>query len=131
MKTSDLLFALLWALPGVLGAQSGGWKSMPPDLQVPELSEGPPSPGRRVVQTTAGWEGTEVHHLLYLPTDWRPGKCFPVIIEYAGNGPYADARGDTCDGQVEGCVMGYGISGGSGFLHHHLTLCPCPCCCRC
>lgn len=116
MKTSDLLFALLWALPGVLGAQSGGWKSMPPDLQVPELSEGPPAPGRRVVQTTAGWEGTEVHHLLHLPTDWKPGKRFPVIIEYAGNGPYADARGDTCDGQVEGCVMGYGISGGSGFL---------------
>lgn len=99
-----------------VSAQSADWKSIPLDVIVPAVTQGPPTPGKRVPQTTAGWECTEVHHLLTLPTDWKRGKKYPVLIEYAGNGYYADARGDTCDGSVEGCVLGGGISAGKGFI---------------
>jgi hypothetical protein len=113
MKTGSI--ALLAVLVQA-GAQSVDWKSIPPDVTVPAVTQGAPAPGRRVPQTTSGWECTEVHHLLTLPADWRPGPKYPVLIEYAGNGYYADARGDTCDGSVEGCVLGYGISAGKGMI---------------
>lgn len=99
-----------------LHAQTPDWKAIPPDLTVPAVTQGQPSPGKRVQQTTVGWENTKVHHLLHLPADWQPGKACPLIIEYPGNGPYSDARGDTCDGSVESCILGYGISGGRGMI---------------
>lgn len=87
-----------------------------PDLQVPEARSVAPAAGVRSVQTTAGWEGTAVHHTLYLPTDWVPGKKFPVLVEYAGNGGYRNAYGDVSEGTVEGCHLGYGLSAGRGFI---------------
>ncbi len=75
-----------------------------------------PAAGRRVRAVTTGWEGTEVHHALYLPPEWTPNARLPVLVELPGNGGYRNAFGDTCDGSVEGCVLGYGISGGSGFI---------------
>lgn len=99
-----------------LGAQTQDWKAVPVDLVLPPVTSGPPQPGQRVRQTTPGWQSTQVHHLLYLPTDWQPGASYPVLIEYPGNGPYADARGDTCDGRVESAALGYGISAGKGFI---------------
>lgn len=90
--------------------------TVPPDLQVPEARVAAPAPGVRSVQTTAGWEGTAVHHTLYLPVDWRPGGRFPVLVEYAGNGGYRNAYGDVSEGTVEGSRLGYGLSGGRGFL---------------
>ncbi len=75
-----------------------------------------PAAGRRVRQTTPGWEKTEVHHALYLPRDWKPGGRFPVIVEYAGNGGYKNAFGDVSNGTVDGSNLGYGISGGEGFI---------------
>ena len=77
---------------------------------------GEPAPGRRAIQTLAGHEDTAIHHLLYLPSDWSKGGTYPVIVEYAGNGPYHDAFEDVSDGTVEGSKMGYGISGGKGFI---------------
>ena len=90
--------------------------SIPEDLVIPPVTEGAPSAGQRVRQTTAGWEGTEVHHVLYLPRDWVAGKSFPVIVEYAGNGGYNDKHGDVSHGTVEGSRLGYGVSGGEGCL---------------
>lgn len=90
--------------------------TVPADLTVPTTQATPPAPGVRSVQTTAGWANTAVHHTLYLPSDWAPGKKYPVLVEYAGNGPYRNAYGDVSDGTVEGCRLGYGISGGRGFL---------------
>jgi hypothetical protein len=66
--------------------------------------------------TTAGWEAPAVRHTLYLPTDWVPGKRYPVLVEYAGNGGYRNAYGDVSEGTVEGSRLGYGISGGRGFI---------------
>src|ERR1700722_12492412 len=62
--------------------------TVPRDLVVPEVSSAAPAPGIRSIQTTAGWEGTQVHHTVYLPLDWKVGGKFPVIVEYAGNGNY-------------------------------------------
>jgi hypothetical protein len=86
------------------------------DLVVPKVSSEAPAPGIRSVQTTAGWEGTQVHHTIYLPLEWKAGGKFPVIVEYAGNGNYKNAYGDISDGSVEGCRLGFGISGGKGFI---------------
>jgi hypothetical protein len=90
--------------------------TVPADLATPPLTDGPPAAGQRVKQTTPGWEGTAVHHALYLPHDWAPGRLQPVIIEYAGNGGYRNALGDISHGTVEGSNLGFGISGGVGFI---------------
>ena len=90
--------------------------AVPRDLVIPEVNSAPPAPGIRSVQTTAGWEGTEVHHTVYLPVDWKAGRTYPGIVEYAGNGNYKNKFGDVSDGSVEGCRLGYGISGGRGFI---------------
>lgn len=115
MTQRAFIVSLLFASNSLM-AQTPDWKAIPPDLTVPAVTQGQPSPGKRVQQTSTGWEKTKVHHLLHLPNDWQPGKKYPVIIEFAGNGPYFDTRGDTCDGSVEGCILGYGISGGRGII---------------
>lgn len=91
--------------------------SITSDLTVPVCqSAGPPAAGKRVAQTSSGWQGTLVHHTLYLPTDWKPDAKFPVIVEYAGNGNYKNKFGDVSNGTVEGSNLGYGISAGRGFI---------------
>lgn len=91
-------------------------RSVPADLQTPLMLDADPAPGKRVRQVLPEYRRTQVYHVLYLPEDWRPGGRYPVIVEYAGNGPYADRLGDICTGRPEGCNLGYGISGGKGFL---------------
>jgi hypothetical protein len=91
-------------------------RTVAPDLTVPVMTTNIPAAGRRVRMTLASYRGTEVYHALYLPTDWQEGKRFPVIIEYAGNGSYSNRFGDVCDGQVESSKLGYGASGGKGFI---------------
>ena len=61
-----------------------------------------PAAGKRVKQVHPDWMQTEVYHLLYLPKDWQPGKRYPVIVEYAGNGPYQNRFGDISTGHPEG-----------------------------
>jgi hypothetical protein len=90
--------------------------TVPTDLMAPPLVEAAPAPRRRVRTVTTGWEGTEVHHALYLPPEWRPQSRLPVLVELPGNGSYRNAFGDACDGTVASCLLGYGISGGSGFV---------------
>ena len=65
------------------------------------------------------YSNTNVYHVTYLPTDWRPGKRYPVIVEYAGNGNYTNRFGDVSTGRVEDSRLGYGISAG---LRTHLDL---------
>ena len=45
-----------------------------------------------------------------------PAEKLPVIIDFAGNGPYKNRFGDVSTGHPEGSKMGYGISGGIGFI---------------
>jgi hypothetical protein len=115
MSYHFILFVAVLAGTQLL-AQPTEWQKITPDLIVPATTEGPPAAGQRVRQTTAGWENTQVHHLLYLPPDWKPNAKLPVLIEYAGNGPFKNALGDSSDGTVESCLLGYGISAGKGFI---------------
>ena len=86
------------------------------DLKVPELSAGESGAGKRVKQTLPGYGKTAVHHVLYLPTDWQAEKRWPVLVEYSGNGNYSNSFGDVSSGRPDGSKMGYGISGGKGFI---------------
>lgn len=91
-------------------------RTIPVDLTIPAVTSDVPAAGRRVRVTAPEYAGTDVHHLLYLPTDWVAGGAYPVIVEYAGNGSYRNQHGDVSTGLVEGSRLGYGISGGSGFI---------------
>ena len=100
-----------------LRAELPALSTISPDLKTPTASDGPPATGRRVRQTAPGWERTAVHHTLYLPTNWKPGAKFPLLVEYAGNGGYTNKpTGDISLGTVEGSNLGYGISGGSNYI---------------
>jgi hypothetical protein len=106
----------LGLMPLMAADGSPNLNAVPAMLTVPAVTRSAPAAGMRVRATTAGWTDKAVYHALYLPTDWAPGKTFPVIVEYAGNGGYKNAHGDTSDGSVDGCMMGYGLSGGRGFI---------------
>ncbi|MEE2712604.1 MAG: hypothetical protein VX913_07515, partial [Planctomycetota bacterium] len=73
-------------------------RAIPMDLPVPAVTAGTPAPGARVRCSLAPYAGTDVHHLLYLPADWRPDATYPVIVEYAGNGPHRSRFGDVSTG---------------------------------
>jgi hypothetical protein len=91
-------------------------RSVQPELKAPKAVVSVPGPGKRVKQTAPEYVGTKVYHALYLPSDWMSGVRYPVIVEYAGNGRYRNKFGDRCTGKVEDCNLGYGISGGRGFI---------------
>jgi hypothetical protein len=82
------------------------------DLISPKMTDEVPAAGRRVRQVPSEYEGTLVHHALYLPIDWKAGGKYPVIVEYTGN------KWDLCNssGKVEDANLGYGMSGGRGFI---------------
>lgn len=73
-------------------------------------------PIRQEKITAPEYAGTQVYHMLYLPTDWKPGRRYPVIVEYPGNGNYRNAFGDVSTGQPEGCALGYGLTAGRGAI---------------
>lgn len=89
---------------------------VPIDKSPPVMIVASPAAGKRVRQVVSEYQETEVYHSLYLPTDWEKGMSFPVIVEYAGNGPFHNEYGDICTGKVEDCNLGYGISGGESFI---------------
>lgn len=83
-------------------------------LVVPPMEDLQPTPGKRVKQQLTEYNGTQVFHTLYLPTDWEPGKKYPVIVEYAPNIFFNGNCYST--GRVEDVVNGYGISKGEGYI---------------
>jgi len=108
--------AITFALAASSSVAQSNLNSVPAMLKVPSVMKETPAAGKRVRATTPGWQGTEIYHALYLPTDWKPGATCPVIVEYPGNGGFTNQLGDASDGSVDGCVMGYGLSGGRGFI---------------
>lgn len=100
----------------MLQAELPDLSTVAPDLVVPAVSNAAPAAGKRVRGCLPGFTGGTIHHVLYLPADWAPGRRFPIIAELAGNGPWSNRFGDKSDGTPEGSSMGYGISGGSGYL---------------
>jgi hypothetical protein len=87
-------------------------KPMPKDLITPEMTLDEPAAGRRVRQVATEYEGTEVYHALYLPTNWRPDGNYSVIVEYTGN----RSPGCGSTGKVKDANFGYGLSGGKDFI---------------
>ena len=85
---------------------------LPPDLVSPIMTNDEPAPGKRVRQTAPEYNDTQVYHALYLPTDWKSGGKYPVIVEYTGNkAPFCNSTGEVKDAN-----LGYGMSGGEGFI---------------
>lgn len=107
---SRLVIAMLGGLlhPQFLVAED--FERVQPDLVTPVVTNQAPAPGKRVRQFHEDYSGTDVHHLLYLPSDWVKGREYPVIVEYAGN------KWKSSSGTVEGSNLGYGISGGKGVI---------------
>ena len=71
------LFALAWPLPA---EELPDIESVKPDLAIPPLETGQPAAGKRVRQVLPAYRETSVYHSVYLPTDWQPGKRYPVIV---------------------------------------------------
>lgn len=118
MKTSFLasLTVLASAIAGLRAAELPDIRTVPADLTVPALSEGAPAPSKRVKRVLPAALNERVYHVLYLPTDWKPGARLPVLVELAGNGGYTNQFGDISTGRPEGSNLGYGLSAGRGFI---------------
>jgi hypothetical protein len=113
------VWLLCWALAVVmqthansLQVQTTSLRDVKRDLSLPPLLHDQPSPGKRVQQTTQGYDATSVYHVLFLPLNWQPDRSYPILVEYAGNGNYTNALGDISTGKPEDCMIGYGLSGG-------------------
>src|SRR4051812_36024770 len=91
-------------------------RTVEPDLGTPAVSAGDAAPEKRVRQSLPEYEGTDVHHTIYLPAGWKRGNRYPVIVKYPGNGNKKNAFGDVSEGPVKESNLGYGISGGKKFL---------------
>lgn len=113
-----LLAALLSSMHAVAADPSPKPQIDPAEvLTVPTMTTEPAAAGRRVRQTAVEYTGTDVHHSLYLPPDWRDdwkaaNKRWPVIVEYTGN--WAPTLGST--GEVANAGLGFGLCGGMGYL---------------
>lgn len=111
-----LLLALLASSAAGADNKPVNLNDLKSDLVVPEVTDGKPEPGKRVRQVNPGFEAWKLAHVLYLPPEWKAGGQYPVIVEYPGNGGYQNKYGDRCSGRPEDCKLGYGVSGGKGFI---------------
>jgi Cellulase (glycosyl hydrolase family 5) len=93
-------------LPAAVKARDPDVFKIPSDLDHPGIAQGEPAPGKLVLQSLPAYAETEVVHSVYLPSDWKKGRRFPVIVEYLGN------KIRVRDNQN----IGYAISGGKGFI---------------
>ncbi len=89
---------------------------LPSVLQVPDCEVGSPQAGKRVWQSVDSYKDWQLQIAIYLPTDWQAGSQYPVIFEYPGNGGFKNQLGDTSTGEVDGCRLGYGLTGGRGAI---------------
>jgi hypothetical protein len=80
--------------------------TIPPDLVRPPMVNATPAAGQRVRATHSSYAHTQAYHALYLPTDWVPGRKYPVVVEYMGNGPWHDGVGDVSTGRPEDSNLG-------------------------
>lgn len=87
-----------------------------PDVLLPPLSSLPPAAGRRVLVQLPESGSAACYHTLSLPTDWQPDRRYPVLAEWAGNGPYRGANGDTNSGRVEDATLAQGLAGTDGMI---------------
>jgi hypothetical protein len=105
VKTFKLIIFVILLAPLLAMAAVG-------DLITPVMTNEKPAAGKRVRQVAPEYNGTDVYHSLYLPVDWKPFGKYPVIVEYTGNkAPFCNSSGEVKDAN-----LGFGISGGKGFI---------------
>jgi hypothetical protein len=71
----------------------------------PPLTDGALAPGAFVRVVAPEYAGTGVHHGVYLPPDWSPGRQYPVIVETPCN------KYGAFTGKVEDTRLAYHIAG--------------------
>ena len=81
-------------------------------LAVPPVVNAAPAAGLRVKMVLPSYAGTNVYNTLYLPTDWKPGGEYPVIVEFAPN----NWAPSNVNGTVDDTELGYYESGGKGYI---------------
>lgn len=86
------------------------------DIDLPPLTEESPGPGRRSIRQAAVVADSQAYHLLTLPTDWAASRRYPVLVEWTGNGPFENDRGDRSSGRVENARLAHGLSGGDNSI---------------
>jgi hypothetical protein len=94
------------------------WTRPPEKIDVPPVvEEGSPAAGRRVFykvgDSHTGGEAQPAA-VLWLPRDWKPGATYPMIVEYPGNIFFT--AGCYSTGRPEQCVIGYGMTRGTGAI---------------
>lgn len=88
----------------------------PPDVIPPPVTAGPPAAGRKTFLQLPDRTATTVAHTLALPTDWTPTGRYPVLVEWAGNGPYSGPFGETNSGRCEDACLAVGLAGTDGCI---------------
>jgi hypothetical protein len=91
-------------------------RSVAADLEMPVMVDTEPAAGVRSKRRITEQTSELVYHSLYLPRDWDSKKRWPILVELEGNGGYRSKFGDECSGRPEDACLGYGVSGGAGFL---------------
>jgi hypothetical protein len=86
------------------------------DVDLPPLTHESPGPGRRSIRQASIVDGSQAYHLLTLPTDWNASRRYPVMVQWTGNGPYENDRGDRSSGRIEDARLAYGLAGGDGAI---------------
>lgn len=103
-----------------VGHQAPTWprdlRNATPDVSLPPLTHELPAPGKRSLRQLKLVPNSATYHLLTLPTDWRRDRRYPILVEWTGNGPYHNERGDRSTGRVEDAALAHGLSGGDGWI---------------
>lgn len=86
------------------------------DVDLPPLTHESPGPGRRSIRQAAVVDGSQAYHLLTLPTDWNASRRYPLLVQWTGNGPFENDRGDRSSGRVEDGRLACGLAGGDGAI---------------
>jgi hypothetical protein len=83
-------------------------------MDVPTVEDAAPAAGKRVRFRLPTEEKSAIYSVLNLPADWKPGRRYPLIIEFPGNIYFAPACYST--GLPDQCVIGYGMTKGKGAI---------------
>ncbi len=99
-----------------LSHEPSDMRDVAPDMVGPLPTDEGAAPGRRSILTASGFESASVLHTLYLPTNHSGHQKWPILVEWTGNGPFRNDRGDVSLGQPIACQLAYGLAGSHGAI---------------
>lgn len=108
MKRFIIILTLL--LTTTLPSSSYAQVDMKPLVEFPKVESGKPAAGKFVAVTEPEYKGTEVRHMIYLPSNYKKGKKYPLIVEYTGN------KWNYGTGEVEEAHLGFSATLGKDFI---------------